>query len=63
MDGFDDIDRIDRLAAEPTPVLLRVSPGIESHTHAALATGGASLSKFGIGRARAGGDRQDARGR
>jgi diaminopimelate decarboxylase len=47
VDGFDDIDRIDRLAQRTTPVLLRVSPGIESHTHAALATGGKS-SKFGV---------------
>jgi diaminopimelate decarboxylase len=47
VDGFDDIDRIARLADSPTPVLLRVSPGVESSTHAALATGGAN-SKFGI---------------
>jgi diaminopimelate decarboxylase len=47
IDGFDDIERIDRLASQRTPVLLRVSPGIESHTHSALATGGKS-SKFGI---------------
>ena len=47
VDGFDDIERIDRLARQRTPVLLRVSPGVESHTHAALATGGKS-SKFGI---------------
>jgi diaminopimelate decarboxylase len=47
VDGFDDIDRISRLARAPTPVLLRASPGIESSTHAALATGGAE-SKFGI---------------
>jgi diaminopimelate decarboxylase len=47
VDGFDDIERIDRLASRPVPVLLRVSPGIESHTHAALATGGKS-SKFGV---------------
>jgi diaminopimelate decarboxylase len=47
VDGFDDIDRIARLARRPTPVLLRVSPGIESHTHAALATGG-KASKFGV---------------
>ena len=46
VDGPDDIDRISRLAAEPAPVLLRTSPGIDSATHAALATGGAS--KFGI---------------
>jgi diaminopimelate decarboxylase len=47
VDGFDDIERIDKLASRRTPVLLRVSPGIESHTHAALATGG-KASKFGI---------------
>jgi diaminopimelate decarboxylase len=47
VDGFDDIDRIAALARRPTPVLLRVSPGIESNTHAALATGG-KVSKFGV---------------
>jgi diaminopimelate decarboxylase len=47
VDGFDDIARIDRLAHRTTPVLLRVSPGIESATHAALATGG-TASKFGV---------------
>lgn len=47
VDGMDDIERVDRLARRPTPVLLRVSPGIESHTHAALATGG-KASKFGV---------------
>ena len=47
VDGFDDIDRIARLASRPVPVLLRVSPGIDSVTHAALATGG-KLSKFGV---------------
>jgi diaminopimelate decarboxylase len=47
VDGFDDIERIRRLARRPTPVLLRVSPGIESKTHLALATGGKS-AKFGV---------------
>src|SRR5215472_782071 len=47
VDGFDDIERIGRLAGERTPVLLRVSPGVESSTHAALATGG-KRSKFGV---------------
>jgi diaminopimelate decarboxylase len=47
VDGFDDIDRIDAFARRQTPVLLRVSPGIESATHAALATGGKS-AKFGV---------------
>ena len=47
VDGFDDIDRIEKFARERAPVLLRVSPRIESDTHAALATGGAT-SKFGL---------------
>jgi diaminopimelate decarboxylase len=47
VDGFDDIDRLERLALRRTPVLLRVSPGVESATHAALATGG-KQSKFGV---------------
>jgi diaminopimelate decarboxylase len=47
VDGFDDIERIGRLAQQRTPVLLRVSPGVESATHAALATGG-KRSKFGV---------------
>ena len=47
VDGFDDIDRIERLAERLTPVLLRISPGVESATHAALATGG-KQSKFGV---------------
>ena len=47
VDGFDDIDRIERLATDRVPVLLRVSPGVESATHAALATGG-KQSKFGV---------------
>jgi diaminopimelate decarboxylase len=50
VDGLDDIDRIERLAQRRTPVLLRVSPGVESvagATHAALATGG-KQSKFGV---------------
>jgi diaminopimelate decarboxylase len=47
VDGFDDIDRIEKLARRPTPVLLRVSPGVDAHTHAAMATGSAT-SKFGV---------------
>ncbi len=47
VDGFDDIDRLARWADTPTPVLLRVSPGVDSSTHAALATGGVD-SKFGV---------------
>jgi diaminopimelate decarboxylase len=49
VDGFDDIDRIERLAGPgaAVPVLLRVSPGIDAHTHRAMATGG-SAAKFGL---------------
>jgi diaminopimelate decarboxylase len=47
VDSFDDIARIEALAQHRTQVLLRVSPGIESATHAALATGG-KASKFGV---------------
>jgi diaminopimelate decarboxylase len=47
VDGFDDIDRIEKLAPERVPVLLRVSPAIEVATHDALATGSAA-SKFGL---------------
>jgi diaminopimelate decarboxylase len=47
VDGFDDIDRIERLATERTTVLLRVSPGIDAVTHEAMATGG-TASKFGL---------------
>jgi diaminopimelate decarboxylase len=47
VDGFDEIDRIERLARDRTPVLLRVNPAIESATHAALATAGAG-AKFGV---------------
>jgi diaminopimelate decarboxylase len=47
VDGFDDIDRIEKFATEPVPVLLRVSPAITVTTHDALATGSA-VSKFGL---------------
>jgi diaminopimelate decarboxylase len=47
VDGFDDIERIARLARRRVPVLLRVVPGIDADTHDAMATGGAG-SKFGI---------------
>ena len=47
VDGFDDIERLARLASRPVPVLLRVVPGIDADTHDAMATGGAG-SKFGV---------------
>lgn len=51
VDSFDELDRLDALAAEglPTPkVLIRVTPGIEAHTHEFVRTGQED-SKFGFG--------------
>src|SRR5260370_259333 len=45
--ALEGLDRIERLGPRRTPVLLRVRPGVESATHAALATGG-KQSKFGV---------------
>jgi diaminopimelate decarboxylase len=48
VDSFDEIDRLERLAAgRPARVLLRVTPGIEPQTHRAIATGQQD-SKFGV---------------
>jgi diaminopimelate decarboxylase len=47
IDSFDDIDRIERLAREPQPVLIRINPGVLAPTHEAMATGHVN-SKFGI---------------
>ena len=50
VDGFDEIDRIEALVADglpPPQVLLRVTPGVEAHTHAYIATGSVD-SKFGF---------------
>lgn len=47
IDSLDDVERIARLASEPVPVLLRVSPAVAASTHAAMMTGHDS-SKFGI---------------
>lgn len=50
VDSFDEMDRIDSLVAEglPTPdVLIRITPGIEAHTHEYIATG-RDDSKFGF---------------
>jgi diaminopimelate decarboxylase len=49
-DSFDELDRIEGLVAQglPTPrVLVRVTPGVEAHTHEYIATG-ADDSKFGF---------------
>ncbi|WP_223694069.1 diaminopimelate decarboxylase [Leifsonia poae] len=47
IDNLDDVERIARLATEPVPVLLRVSPSLDAQTHAAMMTGH-DASKFGI---------------
>jgi diaminopimelate decarboxylase len=48
VDSFDEIDRLERLAAgRDQRVLLRVTPGIEPETHGAISTGQED-SKFGI---------------
>ena len=50
VDSFDEIDRIETVVGEglaPPKVLIRVTPGIEAHTHEYLQTGVAD-SKFGF---------------
>jgi diaminopimelate decarboxylase len=48
-DNVDELERLDRVARDAErrqPVLVRVTPGVEGHTHAYVDTGGAH-SKFG----------------
>ena len=48
VDSFDELDRLERIAADPAPqVLLRVTPGVEAHTHEYVMTGQED-SKFGF---------------
>jgi diaminopimelate decarboxylase len=50
IDGDDELDRVEALVAGGTArpaVLLRITPGIDAHTHEHIATGGAD-SKFGF---------------
>jgi diaminopimelate decarboxylase len=48
VDSFDEIDRLERLApARPPQVLVRVTPGVEAHTHEYVMTGQED-SKFGF---------------
>ena len=49
IDGFDDLDRLERLVAPGAAqkVLVRVTPGVETDTHASIATGHAD-AKFGM---------------
>jgi diaminopimelate decarboxylase len=51
VDSFDEVDRLERIAREAgrrPAVLLRVTPGIEAHTHEYVMTG-QDDSKFGFG--------------
>jgi diaminopimelate decarboxylase len=57
VDSFDEIDRLERLLAAgvgrgpgrgPQPVMIRVTPGVEAHTHEYLLTGHED-TKFGFG--------------
>ncbi|CAN5865399.1 diaminopimelate decarboxylase [soil metagenome] len=49
VDNFDDIDRLERIVppGRTQPCLVRVIPGVQASTHAAVATGHAG-SKFGL---------------
>jgi diaminopimelate decarboxylase len=52
VDSFDEIDRLERLLADgvgsaPQAVLVRVTPGVEAHTHEFIETG-TEASKFGF---------------
>jgi diaminopimelate decarboxylase len=50
VDSFDEIDRIEALVGkghDPAPVLLRITPGVEAHTHEFIATGQED-TKFGF---------------
>lgn len=47
VDGFDDIDRLERLVTKRQAVLVRVLPAVDAATHRAMATGHAD-SKFGL---------------
>jgi diaminopimelate decarboxylase len=54
VDSFDDLERLERLvpAGRRQRALIRVTPGVETDTHAAIATGHAD-AKFGLGPAHA----------
>ena len=50
VDSFDELHRIEALAAgrsEPVPVLIRITPGVEAHTHEFVSTG-QDDTKFGF---------------
>jgi diaminopimelate decarboxylase len=48
VDSFDEIDRLEALLDRPQRVLIRITPGIEAHTHDYVQTGQVD-SKFGFG--------------
>ncbi len=47
VDSFDELDRLDTLASGPVRVWIRVTPGVEAHTHEYVMTGQED-SKFGF---------------
>lgn len=47
LDGLDEIERLDAFADAPLDVLLRVRPGVDARTEAAISTGHRG-SKFGV---------------
>ena len=48
VDSFDELDRLDALPPSESGVLIRVTPGVEAHTHEFIETG-TEDSKFGFG--------------
>src|SRR5689334_11729017 len=47
VDNLDDLDRLERLVTREQGVLVRITPGVEGETHAAISTGGLD-AKFGL---------------
>jgi diaminopimelate decarboxylase len=47
VDNPDDLDRLERLVTGEQGVLVRITPGVEGETHAAISTGGLD-AKFGL---------------
>jgi diaminopimelate decarboxylase len=65
VDSFDELDRLERLAhhaPRPPAVLIRVTPGVEAHTHEYVRTG-QDDTKFGFGLASGAADEAVARAR
>ena len=47
VDNLDDLDRLERIVTREQGVLVRITPGVEGETHAAISTGGLD-AKFGL---------------